>query len=126
LPPFCLFLCEISISKGCFVKFASLKEIFLDIMEEIPVEYNIIIEALNCVVQNQQQALEQAGGQAAFECVVNTSEHVVQPPEQGDGAPQQTVFQCVVDTSEGQPVSYEVTGKLMVKRHWCISARPFK
>ena len=81
-------------------------------MEEIPVEYNIIIEALNCVVQNQQQALEQAGGQAAFECVVNTSDDVAQPSEQSEETQQQTVFQCVVDTSEGQPVSYEVAGKL--------------
>lgn len=82
-------------------------------MEEIPVEYNIIIEALNCVVQNQQQALEQAGGQAAFECVVNTSEHVVQPTEAGEEVSQQTVFQCVVDTSEGQQVSYEVAGMVI-------------
>ena len=77
-------------------------------------EYNIIIEALNCVVQNQQQALEQGDGQAAFECVVNTSEHVVQPPQQGDEAQQQAVFQCVVDSGDGQQVAYEVTGSKVV------------
>ena len=81
-------------------------------MEEIPVEYNIIIEALNCVVQNQQQTLEQADGEAAFECVVNTSEHVVQPSQQSDEAQQQTVFQCVVDSSEGHQVGYEVAGSM--------------
>lgn len=85
---------------------------FRVIMEEIPVEYNIIIEALNCVVQNQQQALEQGDGEAAFECVVNTSEHVVQPSQQSDEAQQQAVFQCVVDSSDGQQVGYEVTGSI--------------
>ena len=58
-------------------------------MEEIPVEYNIIIEALSCAVQNQQQA-EGNEGQTNFEFVVinNASDDQVQA--QGP-----TTLQCI-------------------------------
>ena len=48
-------------------------------MEEIPVEYNIIIEALNSAIQNQQQS-EERGNVNNFEFVVINGE------EQNEGS----------------------------------------
>jgi hypothetical protein len=73
-------------------------------MEEIPVEYNIIIEALSCAVQNQQQS-EVNEGQTNFEFVVinNASD------DQGQG--QSTLDICAEQLPEQQTehVEAEIT-----------------
>ena len=64
-------------------------------MEEIPVEYNIIIEALSSVVQNHQQ--EGNGDQANFEFVV-----INNPAEGDEQAPAQSTLDCVEQTHDEQ------------------------
>ena len=88
LPPFCVFL------KFLF----GFKENFYS-MEEIPVEYNIIIEALNCAVQNHQQT-EGNEGQANFEFVV-----INNPVDEQVQAEGQSTLECVEPT---QPLAEHV------------------
>ncbi|XP_028415334.1 zinc finger protein 836-like [Dendronephthya gigantea] len=83
-------------------------------MEEIPVEYNIIIEALNCAVQNQQQA-ESGEGQANFEFVVINNTNGDQVEAQGQSSldcaqPLQHEQQVeLVDAGESQ-ITFETVG----------------
>jgi hypothetical protein len=65
-------------------------------MEEIPVEYNIIIEALSCAVQNEQQT-EASEGQTNFEFVVinNASDDQVQVQAEG-----QSTLQCIEQSQD--------------------------
>ena len=100
-PPFSIFL-------SCLFRF---KENFQG-MDEIPVEYNIIIEALSCAVQNQQQA-EGNEGQTNFEFVVinnasddqvqaqgqNTLQCIEQSEHQHEHVEAQVTFQDADDTS---------------------------
>lgn len=73
-------------------------------MEEIPVEYNIIIEALNCAVQNHQQG-EDSEGQANFEFVVINNPGDDQVQVQAEG---QSTLDCVEPTHQAH-VEAQVT-----------------
>ena len=83
-------------------------------MEEIPVEYNIIIEALNCAVQNQQQA-EANEGQANFEFVVinNTNDDHVEGQGQSTlvcAEPLQHEQQVELVAADASQITFETVG----------------